>query len=807
MKKISFTKFFGFALVLLPLLFVSCSFFEDSWNEPVKDYFQKYTETSAVTEYEVVSGTYEKGSGKIFVSSAQDFEVRLFLRNPQNYIFPADCISLTFPNFDKDSAEEKFGTQIDTSVVSILQDESDASVMILKYPTEFLVLAETGFNISPEIRLFHPVSKADFGSYTSLRALCNSAPPLIFGSVVYKDSSSGKYVVFFNMPSKGLLSGIHSDIKSVSVNGEKTSVILNTDGTFDFENASFKVGNDSASYSASLTPFVEYGQAAYFVTDDTLTDEAIVYSITLEDEAGFSSTVQTSVQSIRLESVEVFDSSEKSLQSGDVVPQDENSSYATITLSPAKTAGDGSDTSDSVVVYELYQGSDDSGKVLFSGKNSSGEISLKIPAGKVFLRVYSHKDLYADSIPKEFGIQVLKSMLFVSPNGNDTTNTGSADSPFATIAKTFSDDGFSDITVLGTVQLAGSVQEDVELSVANANVVINGNGNSVSSLKMAASGGKLKANKLNVAGSVAVENGELDFSDGKVDSDVTVKGGKLAAENVSVTGSVDIESGELDFSDGKVDSDVTVKGGKLAAENVSVAGSMNIESGEISVSGGTISGNITVSGGTLLLKDCKVDGKINYNGGNLVLEGSTTIADKIEIASDSLVIGVKNLTSQKVATISGIDSRDKNSVILVSEDGDEKSMSETCALFDLDSEKWIITADSSGKKGILNTSGGSIVVEEYTVNFTVESSVKAGEKISVSVNVMDSAGKIVETADSDFTNWSLKLFNHGTDTGKASSENTIETDENWPSDSYQLFVSVEFDGLAYSSVFDVEITK
>ncbi len=734
-RNFSFAKNFRFALVLLPLLFCSCSFFSDSWNEPVKDYFQKYTETSAVTEYEVVSGTYEKDSGKIFVSSAQDFEVRLFLRNPQAYIFPSDCISLTFPDFDKNSAEEKFGSQIDMGVVSLFQDESDSSVMILKYPAEFLALSETGFDISPEIRLFHPVSKADFGSYTSLRALCNSAPPLVFGSVVYKDSSSGKYVVFFNMPSKGLLSGIHSDIKSVSVNGEKSSIILNADGTFDFENASFKIGDDSALYSHCSALFVEYGQAAYFVTDDVLTDEATVYSITLEDEAGFSSTIQTSVQSIRLESVEVFDSEGNKLQTGDAVSQDESSSYATITLTPAKSAKDGSDTSDSIVVYELYQGTDDSGKVLYSGKNSGGKTQLKIPAGKVFLRVYSHKDLYADSIPKEFGIQVLKSVLYVSPNGSDTENTGSSDSPFATIAKTFSDDGFSDITVLGTVQLAGSVGEDVVLSRANANVVINGNGNSVSSLKMAANGGKLKANKLNVAGAVYVENGELSFS------------------------------------------------------------------------GGTISGDITLSGGTLLLKDCKVDGKITYNGGKLILEGSTVVSDSIVFGDDSLVVYVKNLTAQKVAAISGADSRSKGSEILVSADGDEKSMGETCKLFDLDSEKWTITVDSSGEKGVLDSSGGDIVVEEYTLTFTALDSVQAGEKISISVTVLDSAGKTVETSDSDFTNWSLKLFNHGTFTGVSSSENSIKTDSSWPADTYQLFVSVEFAGSLYSSTLDVEITK
>ena len=771
MKKITFAEIFRFSLVFLPfLLFASCSFFEESWNEPVNDYLKKYTETSAVTEYKVVSGNYEAASGNVFVSSSADFAVNLFLRNPQNYIFPDDCIRLSFPKFDKDSAEKKFGSKIDTSVISIVQDEKDSSILILKYPSEFLLFAETGFDISPEVRLFHPVSKADFGSYTSFRASCDSPPPLIFGAVVYKNPSTGKHVVFFNMPSKGLLSGIHSDIKSVSVNGNKTSVVLNEDGTFVFENTQFKIGNDSASYTASLAPFEEYGQAVYFLTDDTLTDEKIVYAIALEDAAGFSSSVQTTVESIRLGSVDVRDSAGNALQSDGFVSQDESSSYATITLSPAQSALDGADTSDSILVYELYQGTDDSGKVLYSGKNAGGEISLKIPAGKVYLRVYSHKDLYADSIPKEFGIHVLKSMLFVSPVGNDTTNSGSENSPFATIAKTFSGEGFSDITVLGTVQLVGSVQEDVELSAANANVVINGNENSVASLKMSATGGKLKTNKLDVAGLLTVEKGALVFSGGNIGSDVTVNGGNLTAENASVAGSVNIENGEVSFADGKIDSslnvkggkvtsdntsvaaslsvgkgalvfsggnigsDVTVNGGNLTAENASVAGSVNIENGEVSFSKGTISGNISVSdgtleiqdctiskdlnvsGGTVRLKNCSVNGNINYNGGSLVLEGDFALEDSIKIAA-GMKVGIKNLASSKNIKISGTIETEAWNVgteVIYSTDG--------TALSDLICSKFSVkNKDSGGKslcvvpsstdatKGVLSVAGASVV--------------------------------------------------------------------------------------------------
>ena len=770
MKKIAFTEIFRFSLVFLPfLLFASCSFFEESWNEPVNDYLKKYTETSAVTEYKVVSGNYEAASGNVFVSSSADFAVNLFLRNPQNYIFPADCIRLSFPKFDKDSAEKKFGSKIDTSVISIVQDEKNSSILILKYPTEFLLFAETGFDISPEVRLFHPVSKADFGSYTSFRAFCDSPPPLIFGAVVYKNPSTGKYVVFFNMPSKGLLSGIHSDIKSVSVNGKKTSVVLNEDGTFVFENNQFKIGNDSASYSVSLAPFEEYGQAVYFLTDDTLTDEKIVYAIALEDAGGFSSSVQTTVESIRLGSVDVRDSAGNALQSDGFVSQDESSSYATITLSPAQSALDGADTSDSILVYELYQGTDDSGKVLYSGKNAGGEISLKIPAGKVYLRVYSHKDLYADSIPKEFGIHVLKSMLFVSPDGNDTTNSGSENSPFATIAKTFSGEGFSDITVLGTVQLVGSVQEDVELSAANANVVINGNENSVASLKMSATGGKLKTNKLDVAGSLTVEKGALVFSGGNIGSDVTVNGGNLTAEKTYVAGSVNIEAGEVSFADGKIDSslnvkggkltsentsvagslsvekgalvfsggnigsDVTVNGGKLASENTSVAGSVNIKAGEVSFSKGTISGDISVSDGTLEIQDCtiskdlnvsggtvrlknsSVNGNINYNGGSLVLEGDFALEGSIKIAA-GMKVGIKNLAASKNIKISGTTETEAWNVgteVIYSTDGTALS-DLICSKFSVKNKDsggkslCIVPSSADAKRGVLSIAGVSV---------------------------------------------------------------------------------------------------
>ena len=752
MKKITFTEIFRFSLVFLPfLLFASCSFFEESWNEPVNDYLKKYTETSAVTEYKVVSGNYEAASGNVFVSSSADFAVNLFLRNPQNYIFPDDCIRLSFPKFDKDSAEKKFGSKIDTSVISIVQDEKDSSILILKYPSEFLLFAETGFDISPEVQLFHPVSKADFGSYTSFRAFCDSPPPLIFGAVVYKNPSTGKYVVFFNMPSKGLLSGIHSDIKSVSVNGKKTSVVLNEDGTFVFENNQFKIGNDSASYSVSLAPFEEYGQAVYFLTDDTLTDEKIVYAIALEDAGGFSSSVQTTVESIRLGSVDVRDSAGNALQSDGFVSQDESSSYATITLSPAQSAADGADTSDSILVYELYQGTDDSGKVLYNGKNAGGEISLKIPAGKVYLRVYSHKDLYADSIPKEFGIHVLKSMLFVSPDGNDTTNSGSENSPFATIAKTFSGEGFSDITVLGTVQLVGSVQEDVNLSVANANVVINGNENSVASLKMSATGGKLKTNKLDVAGSLTVEKGALVFSGGNIGSDVTVNGGNLTAENTSVAGSVNIEKGDVSFADGKIDSSLNVKGGKVTSDNTSVAVSLSVEKGALVFSGGNIGSDVTVNGGKLTAENTSVAGSVSIENGEVSfadgkIDSSLNVNGGKLTAENASVAGSVNIENGEVSFSKGTISGDisvSDGTLEIQDCNISKDLNVSCGT---------VRLKNCSVNGNINYNGGSLVLEG---DFALEGSIKIAAGMKVGIKNLAASKNIKISGTTETEAWNV----------------------------------------------------
>ena len=343
------------------------------------------------------------------------------------------------------------------------------------------------------------------------------------------------------MPSKGLLQGIHRDIKTITIEngtlGRKTSsaVTVNDDGTFSFAENSFSVGEPDSSLSASGAEFSVYGQPATFKTGDKFSNENTEYIISLTDTAGLSSSVSTSVYSIKLNEITVKDKNGRTVSAGSEIQQDEGSSYATLTFIPSQTAtdehtGETKDTSDSQIVYEIYQGTDDTGKVLYNGKNSGGKISLKIPAGTIFLRVYAHKDLFADSQPAEFGINVLKTTLFVSPNGNDLENNGSENSPYATISKAIAE--FSDITVQNQINLLGNITqpEEIVISEPNANITINGSTSN--------------GNNFGFTGNIS-SKGNLAIKDCTVNGSVKTSGNLALHGKSSVTGGITFETDGL----------------------------------------------------------------------------------------------------------------------------------------------------------------------------------------------------------------------------------------------------------------------
>ena len=199
-KKI-FKNLFIFCLICV---FSSCEFFTDSFNAPVKEFFMDNTEAAAIELFEFSSETYKNSiTEKLTVSSLQDANVVLYLRNPREYNFiTSENMTSTFGSFLQ-------------SEYYLVQDENDKNIINLTIPKELLEKTEiesrnNEYNKSQNIliNLFHPVSKAEFLPFT-LEFDCDTIPPAVFSPVYYITTSSypnssmqNNYVIAFNMPKK-----------------------------------------------------------------------------------------------------------------------------------------------------------------------------------------------------------------------------------------------------------------------------------------------------------------------------------------------------------------------------------------------------------------------------------------------------------------------------------------------------------------------------------------------------------------------------------------------------------------------------
>lgn len=370
----------------------------------VKNYLKDYTEIAAITD------TYETSLGNDFaayrsgdfycIPSSEDFTITFELRNPQHYEFSFDkSMKLTFPDLlpIQGLGEEKI---IEPRISHIPPSDNPRYVLLrqennlygstkalinspqalaagpsyyltLTYSKDFLREYEMGHNISPTIELRHPATDTYFSTFNSLKLVCNSAPPSIFSPVVYQtDDDIGNYVLIFNMPSQGLLSGIHRDITKlvISTTGDKkeneafeyiypVQINMNSENTEDPTNGTFSFGQSSSS-SPELTQedptitalinntkiipssatFEQKGQPVYLKLNHKLSDEDITYTFTLKDNYGLTNKVEANVQSKRLSDIYVTNKESILLNGGEEIEQDEGSSFATINFIPALTS-------------------------------------------------------------------------------------------------------------------------------------------------------------------------------------------------------------------------------------------------------------------------------------------------------------------------------------------------------------------------------------------------------------------------------------------------------------------------------------
>ena len=335
-------------IAISALLVTSCQF----WNVPVREYFEEYTRTAVIEKYLPIAEG-QQADGAIQIPSDKDVTVTFHLHNPQNFKFVAgNNMSLQLAGFDAAKALASSGLPADTASVKITQDPSNASILHLTYPAAFLQAADTGFDISPSVQLEHPFSHVDFGTYSKLKLLCNTAPPAFrSASLAQTKDASPRYVICLRSPDMGKklrTALIHRDVNAITVNGKKYPLNINAAGT-DFEQPAkpFLARNEVTSLLvAGVTP-ESIPTGSWLLFFDTGIEiaangqKAVPFTFSLNDAAGLSSVeYKTSTNPKKPEPVKItLDESTGSLDGGaDLNAENEESHPHVIKIAAAKTA-------------------------------------------------------------------------------------------------------------------------------------------------------------------------------------------------------------------------------------------------------------------------------------------------------------------------------------------------------------------------------------------------------------------------------------------------------------------------------------
>lgn len=245
-----------------------------SWEEPVRDYFEEYTNTAAIEKHEINSESIKDKNNTSCVSSDGTKTLTFYLRNPREYTLITD-----------------FPPAVEAGV-TIEQDRQDKTIIRVTYPQDYLVANEGGGQIGGTIHLAESETLREFDSY-SFSLKCNTPPPAVTRQCVNASNSTNTYWVCFWLPTAELANPIHSDVKTLYIKGVTTKAVDIAD--LAAENASDPGDLAALDNTAAFTPPTSGTYTAfYYNTGRTVrTGENIQWSIYLEDNDGLKSKTMT----------------------------------------------------------------------------------------------------------------------------------------------------------------------------------------------------------------------------------------------------------------------------------------------------------------------------------------------------------------------------------------------------------------------------------------------------------------------------------------------------------------------------------
>ncbi len=389
---------------LILTLFVSCEQ-APTWNEPVREYFEYYTETAEIGSYDIVQPYLVDRDGNICLSSDGDKDLTLYARNPKKYTILSSWAA----------------NEPGTGSVTITQDSDDTTVFHLKFSQAFLLNHERGGDIGGTITQTETVSQRVFEKESyRLNMRCNSAPPEITDAAVMSmtdSDGSQTYVLAFMRPGRALCQsnlplGIHHDIVSITINGETFPVSISDAGVMSFPEDRFTTTRPE-SLAAINRKFNHSSSAVYFLSGEPITDGTKSYTIGFTDEAGLSTstTVDTQVPRICAPVVKNNDGNVISAGASLGIHTNPGESGSTVTIEVPTMDETDSPVADVSLFWELYEVNQTTGeetKISPSDNTpSTSNVNVQIPTeGWYRLRTWARKGGYKDSAVLDYRINL-----------------------------------------------------------------------------------------------------------------------------------------------------------------------------------------------------------------------------------------------------------------------------------------------------------------------------------------------------------------------------------------------------------------
>lgn len=460
--------FYRLGLFLLTVLFFS-SCETPLWYAPVRDWFDKYTNTAAVEIADMPEGV-KNAEGILSVPSDKDIIINFCLRNPRDYTLQMwyepeeEDVRLMVRDGDYYTSTEVFGGDFPGIIVN--QNAGDKSLASIKLKKEFLTAVDTSGvsykkNISGEVKIIEVESGRDFASFPI--SLCaDSVPPEIKGACFQSDkedfeSGNAKYIICFYMPVISSNDVHYRDTYALYIDNEVRYFKYESNAykfyknlTFDDSgNPSFSDQDTSFTTSAQVYPLGDAPsfnvnapdgyKSVYYNTGWNITSSERKCSLKISDIAGLNSKVNISSKATKLNAPVIRGPDNNTITSGLSYAADEGTQRFTVRITHDGKDEEGNSCGTVNITYTIKEKNN---KLVFANgtssvltKTVSGNTLIELPAGKYDITAAAGKNYYLTSDATTVtDVTITKpAVYYVKAGGNDDPSCGTSSNPVATI--------------------------------------------------------------------------------------------------------------------------------------------------------------------------------------------------------------------------------------------------------------------------------------------------------------------------------------------------------------------------------------